>query len=375
MSPEDLIKSGPSKVEPEVKPIEQVVELEEVSPSTITDIDETPFDLSKFDSSAEKPKEPVKPVEKPSDEPVVEEKKPETTLTTKPEDKPTEEFVPTPIQRKTRDFTGLDDQEAAFAKQMSNPAFEVFKARAIEAKKYKEEVKQLNEKLAKTGTSNAIPDSYYEHEQGFLLDPTYQQSVSAVRNLEAETLYWQEQLKLCKEGEDWTNLEMGANGQLVQTKVKANADGELYLQKQMAKADRLYDENNRRLQSVVQNHKTRHAQTVQGIKKFEQDFFNIYDDKFFESNKYGKGMQALLSKVGQQSNPLAGVVCKLYAYAMEVVNDNKLEEEKKGKKISEEVRKSTGPSTSEITNGKGAKVASDSEDAPFDLSKFESRLR
>lgn len=147
-------------------------------------------------SQKEKPAE-VKPSEtKPPEEKKLVEEKP------KVEEKPAgekKEVVEPIITAKAKEETrtreqrmaGLSPEEQAIFKQMSNPAFE-----------HAMKLVEKNRELEAKGGSGV----YYQHPQGYVLDPTFNKIQDDARYFDAEFQYWQNQLSLINEGKDWQPL-------------------------------------------------------------------------------------------------------------------------------------------------------------------------
>ena len=97
---------------------------------------------------------------------------------------------PVSAEPKGRDYTGFNDEEQAVLKKMSNNSFAF-------AKKIMQENKEL--KLRGEGT-------YYQHQQGYTLDPAYQQVQTDSWYADQEGKYWESQLYAMQEGSEWTPL-------------------------------------------------------------------------------------------------------------------------------------------------------------------------
>ena len=160
-----------------------------------------------FDITSEDAKELFDGLETPEkkDEPVV---KPSVAKKAEPVKKPEEPVKPTEDQNKplptARDYTGFSPEEVAVLKQMSNQAF-YFTLNKI---------KQSQELEAKLKT--AENSTYYQHPEGYTLDPQYQELKSNVFKADSEAKAWYNALMKIKAGESWTApTAWGENGELV----------------------------------------------------------------------------------------------------------------------------------------------------------------
>lgn len=91
---------------------------------------------------------------------------------------------------KGRDYTGFSDEEQAVLKKMSNNSF------AFATKLIKE-----NKEL-KSRTDGV----YYQHNEGYTLDPQYKQLQTDAWYADQEGKYWESQLYAMQEGQEWTPL-------------------------------------------------------------------------------------------------------------------------------------------------------------------------
>lgn len=138
---------------------------------------------------------------------------------------------PTIAERKaadlsTRDLTGLDaDLQPHFQKDMSRAAFDKIKPIILEHKTLKEAAAQKDAELERL-RKGAIPDSYYENPNGYVLDPSYQQAEMNAAQAHAVLQHWQKQYKAVQDGAtEYQLANFDANGNLIPTqKVVAGAN-------------------------------------------------------------------------------------------------------------------------------------------------------
>lgn len=91
---------------------------------------------------------------------------------------------------KGRDYSGFSVEEQAVLKKMSNNSFQF-------ATKLMQENKELK---------NRGEGQYYQHQQGYTLDPAYQQVQTDGWYADQESKYWESQLYAMQEGNEWTPL-------------------------------------------------------------------------------------------------------------------------------------------------------------------------
>jgi len=79
-------------------------------------------------------------------------------------------------EKPSRDFSGLPDEVIPLFKKMGNESFAKLKPIFIEHSQLKDVVKQKDAKIAELQKGvPVLPDHYFEHPQGYLLDPTFAQ--------------------------------------------------------------------------------------------------------------------------------------------------------------------------------------------------------
>lgn len=391
MDPTSLIQSGGTTAEVQdgkvvdtgavsKAPIEAVLDDKPFSEDAFKNMSPTEDSIkpAKVEETPKKLEEPTKKAETPG---VKEEVKPKEESKDKEEETPkeevveeVEEFVPQPLQKdklpKNRDYSGLTEQEQLLAKRMSNEAFAYVKPRLQELAKLKQEYKELETKFLNTSSKNTLPDSYLEHDQAFILDAEYQQAVNNIGQLQGEANFIEEQLIKCKNGDSWTNIEgYGQDGKPILKEYAPGPKAELYLSNLYTRAQFNIQQNQAFAQNFVKEFKGQQEQRKALISKFEKDYFPMYEDpKFLESNKYAKGMMNLAKNFKMTSVPLS-TFCKVYAFAMETINESKTAEKEKALA---EIQTKAGPSSSEINTGVKPKVApKDLDEVPFDSVGFE----
>jgi len=127
----------------------------------------------------------------------------------------------------------------------------------------------------------ALPDSYYEHEQAYVLTPEFATASDAVSQAEQVLQHWSAQADALANGEDsYTSLVAGPNGTLVQTApIKADRATATQISRAVTWAQQQYMQAQAQLQSVGQVHRTRAAETKQWINNFENSAFKVFNEK------------------------------------------------------------------------------------------------
>lgn len=191
---------------------------------------------------------------------------------TKPAHIATAPVVPAATTEQTR-VSVLPPEYQELGKKMSNEAIAEFK-------KLIDERKTLGEELANV-KKGALPDSYYEHEQAYVLTPEFATASDAVSQTEQVLQHWSAQADALAGGADtYTTLVQGANGQLVQSApIAADRTTASQISRAVTWAQQQYMQAQAQLQAVGQVHRTRAAETKQWISNFDKTAFKVFEDK------------------------------------------------------------------------------------------------
>lgn len=192
--------------------------------------------------------------------------------------------APTPVTaapapgKLARDLSDIDDELKPLFKQMSNDAFEKVKPIVLEHKKLKAELTAKEAALvdAKKG---GLPDSYYEHEMGYVLSPEFTQESSRVQLASAVRDHWRAQLNAVRQGADtYIPLVDDGKGNVVQgapVKVDRGSDTELteihlWAQQQAMNAQA-------QLNTMSTTHKARATEVKNWVENFQNRSFPIFE--------------------------------------------------------------------------------------------------
>jgi hypothetical protein len=173
----------------------------------------------------------------------------------------------------TRDVTVLPTEYQELGKKMSNEAFSEFT-------KLVKERGELIEQLS-TAKKGQLPESYYEHEQAYVLTPEFAQASDAVTTAEQVLNHWAAQSDALAAGEDsYSPLVTGANGQLqVGAPVKADRQTANAISRQVSWAQQQYMQAQGQLNAVGQMHRAKTAETKNWVSNFEKTAFKVFDER------------------------------------------------------------------------------------------------
>lgn len=177
-----------------------------------------------------------------------------------------------PAAHTPRDLTVLPQEYQELGKKMSNEAFAEFT-------KVVKERQQLNEALTEA-KKGQLPDSYYEHEQAYVLTPEFATASDAVTQAEQVLNHWSQQADALASGADtYTTLVQGPNGLQVSAPIAADRATATQISRAVTWAQQQYMQAQGQLNAVGQIHRTKAAETKQWISNFERSAFKVFDEK------------------------------------------------------------------------------------------------
>lgn len=273
-APQGLPRIAPQQVNEPVEPVvEQQVEQQTVEPKQAdeTKAKEQPvIDLSDFLAVKN---DGVKPVEQKPEEP-----KPVVTEQKK-------EVQTAPAQPKTdaRDFTGIDEADQPLFTKMSNESFAKLKPIYITHKEQTVKLQQKDAEIAelKKGKTT-IPDSYYEHPQGFVLTPEFGEVASKVNQSQQVLQHWENELTKVRGGAAKFNMLLrDQQGNFVTQEVPADEKAEVTLLNMLDFARNQYNEFNSELKSIARTYSEKSRDASTWVSNFEKQTFPMFDDPKF----------------------------------------------------------------------------------------------
>jgi hypothetical protein len=213
--------------------------------------------------------------------------------------------LPNPLPE-SRDYTGYTTEEAALLQRMPNEAFAFVTKRFKEAQELKASVSSEIDGL-KREALNA-----YSNPFGYERDADYTQKAETAKLAGDYAAHYKQQLVAIQKGEQWTDIQVGADGKLNSTVYDASPESSAHvmdrLQTLRANQQRFFQEA-----ESIKNNWTHKSQQVNGfIAAQEQKFFPNYTGKE-STNTDIQYIKKELVNLGQGSNPMAGMISKLYA--------------------------------------------------------------
>lgn len=236
------------------------------------------------------------------------------------------------------------------------------------------ETEELRQQLeaTKKEVREGLPSTWYENENAYMLLPEYQKINTEYATIEGLVKHFRQQLIAIKEGVEWEDLILGADGKLTRVAAKPGADADVRVTEQIGQLTGELQRRQQQAMSLAQRFQAQSRGIKEEMRKAEDHFFPQYKEKF-EENEHGKYALNHLKSLGQEHNVLAPFLKKLYAWGIEVLQENeKLRaESEKGKKIA---TMGNGPTGDAINKGAVTEAPTkpiNPDDQPYDSKAFE----
>lgn len=241
------------------------------------------------------PKEAVKPkVEEPKTKLEELPVKPDAAPVVTPKDG---KVIPHKVER---DYSGFEAPEVEALKRMSNEAFEYVRPRLLENKQLGKVLKDKDTEIAtlKSG-KQMLPDSYYEHPQGFIFSQDYNREAQNLDIASNIRDHWQSQLVAIRKGEPYIPIVKidERTGQLVYGKpIEGGAEDEFKVMGYFngaANQMSLVQNNMNRIQNEFAG---RHKSAADGVNAAIKQHFSVYEDPKHPMQPVIKSLEAAMPK-------------------------------------------------------------------------------
>lgn len=256
------------------------------------------------------------------------------------------------------------------SKKMSKEALAWTAAQLKRAKEFETETAKLKEQLKGT-EEGALPKQWFEHPEAYELLPEYKQSAAVVQDVSSILEHYRVQLLRSREGEKWQDIIIQKDGSRKYALREPSEEANLLLEERIATAREWVKTEQSNVDYIRQNFTHLHKQNLATLRQFEDRYFPKYVKEIKSDspivNQYVDVVRQDLVKLGQGENPLGQTLLKLYAFAMEQVQENQ-----KLKKVSgaattlNQAQRRAGPTESTVNGGSPTNKSIDPDDAPFD---------
>jgi len=183
-----------------------------------------------------------------------------------------------PPVKQGRDYSGLDQNEVAWFKNMGGLAFDELKPRYLEFKKLKAEHETLKQNFEQNSKS-----SFFEHDQAYQLTPEYQSHTANLNQLNAEASHWQAQLEAIRSGQPWQPLIQDEKGNvIIGEPQEASPRGEAVIMNALTQAHILKTDISNKLQGIQSSFKSQHQGFMSKLQEVDKYIFQGADQTVLE---------------------------------------------------------------------------------------------
>jgi hypothetical protein len=334
-----------------------------------------------------KPEDENKPTDEENKEVVQdEEKKPETV--TEPVNKPTGDSnkaqVPTniPVSADDSRMSKLTEGERTILKRASKEAREFTLARLEDLEREKAEKAELLKTVntLKEGRT-PVPESYYENPNAYVLLPEYHQVTQQVGIANAVVEHWTNALAKVKAGEEYQDLGVDANGNIIRlndaipASPRAEAEITGYLNHAINQSQRVQQQQ----QQLQQGFHAKVQQVFNNIAEVQEKFYpkDVWENKESQQYKITEQVREGLRGLGiTPANPLYELFSRTTAALLmrNAANTVVAKETEKKARI-EEVAKKAGPNGNATVNGGSATGVTTDGKKEVSFSDFKNAIR
>lgn len=213
-----------------------------------------------------------------------------------------------------RDYADLPENVIPIFKKMSNESFNALKPVYLAHGKLQEEVKKKETEIAELKKGKvSLPESYFEHPQGYLLDPEYTQA-EVNTNLSQQILnHWNQQLILIRQGKPWQDLGEDQKGNIIALSPKQPTENdEIAVMNYINFAHQQLVKNQSKMETAAERFKSRHTEDIKLLKEAETTYFPDFDKPEHPTSGIQKQVIEALP-ASMRKHPLASVLAKTAA--------------------------------------------------------------
>lgn len=226
--------------------------------------------------------------------------------------KPVEPAKSATQQPAARDFTGIPDDIKPLFERMSNEAFAKMKEVYSENERNKADKAKLDADLKKA-KEGGMPDSYYEHEDAYMLTPEFAQTSMLISQSQAVLQHWREQARLVAGGaETYQKLMRDAQGNFVLSEpIKADRTTATQLEQIVDGSQKQLIKFQAQLENMGVAHKNKSSEARNWLGDWEKRAFPLFEDASKPQLKamVDDSMSKMLHPA-YQTNPLAKSLVK-----------------------------------------------------------------
>ncbi len=310
---------------------------------------------------------------KPTDDKTVELKQPDIKVEDK---KPDDKKVADELDKRVYD--DIPESLRPIFKKLHNEPFNTFKPLIKELETTKAELETTKKSLQEV-KKGALPDNYYEHEQGYILAPEFTQASNIASRAEQIANHWESQFERIRKGEaTYQEVEINPRtGELyLSAPLAVTPQSEKQVESWMKGSQSQLMERQFAVRSIAEKHATTHKESVSQVNDFEKAAFKVFSEGD-NAKSWEPVVKDTITKTFPapfRNNPLASGYAKalltidILGKQLKALKDGKPAEVKTddGKKVSVDDKKKAGPSAGDMANAGGGGASKDDDEVTID---------
>jgi len=249
---------------------------------------------------------------------------------------------------KKRNYSGLSSEEVAVAKKLPNEQFGLLRKKLDEISERDARIKEIE--------SGALPASYYDNADAYVLDPGYREVLTQSHRMQYEAEHWENAKAAMRSGQSWVDLTWDKDGNPVRREIVPekgsdgkpilNAKAEAYIDRRLMQAAAKQSQIEAQLGQIQQSFAGRHTALHNGMRQLREQLFPMYKGEF--SAIKDPDVLSFWNAIPKEmrGHPLAELCSAGYGYCAKLVA------ELQKHKIATDNRRKTGLPASKIGNGK-----------------------
>lgn len=248
-----------------------------------------------------------------------------------------------PTAKAKRNYDEFDPEDRAYLRRLHNAQYEQATARLRSLYAIREEKKQLEQALAKA-KEGGLPDSWYENPNAYRLSPEYAQAENTLAESRMLAEHWQEQLINIENGQPWTTVSRGPNGQLTLGETRQpDAQSKIQVMAAMNEAQQWSLQHQSKLQNIQQSFGSRYQQAFETVKKGTEQQLNRLPENLRPSPEQLKVFEDALPNEFKK-HPMTYLSSHMYGVAANAIKLLKQYQEKeKRAKVNKSDEQKAGP--------------------------------
>lgn len=270
--------------------------------------------------------------------------------------------------KQKRNYDEFEPEDQKILKQLSNKQFNQLKERLRDIYNEREQTKELKQKLAEI-ESNGVPANYFEHPNGYVLSPEYQNISSQYNTVASVAAHWEQQLANIEGGQPWTTIQADSNGNpTLGQQFEPSSQSKANVMSQMQKAQAMLSSLQTKAESISSNFAKQHKDATEYISNVTKEYVKKLPDEIKPSSEDVEALRKLLP-AAYKNHILAELTGTVFGIArkQDAIIKSLRAKKVKAEKLAEDQRRA-GPKSSK------AKATKDLDDE-LDFAEIDKQMR